>query len=97
MLVLDRKVREGFWINGKIFVKVLAVGRHRVKLGVEAPHEIQIWREELGPRHDASPSAKMDGPGPAAETSRAEGTLRPTRRKAGTPKSVGRAGGRLLG
>lgn len=47
MLVLDRKVREGFWIDGKIFVKVLAVGRHRVKLGVQAPNDVKIWREEL--------------------------------------------------
>jgi len=56
VLVLDRKVHEGFWIDGKIFVKVLAVGRHRVKLGVEAPGDIQIWREELA----APPEAPKD-------------------------------------
>jgi carbon storage regulator len=47
MLVLDRKIREGFWIDGNVFVRVLAVGRNRVKLGVDAPSGVRIWREEL--------------------------------------------------
>jgi carbon storage regulator CsrA len=47
MLVLDRKVQEGFWIDGRIFVKVLSVGRKRVKLGIEAPGGMKIVREEL--------------------------------------------------
>jgi carbon storage regulator len=47
MLVLDRKVQEGFWIEGRIFVKVLSVGRRRVKLGIEAPADSKIIREEL--------------------------------------------------
>ena len=47
MLVLDRKIQEGFWIDGRIFVKVLSIGKRRVKLGIEAPSELQIVREEL--------------------------------------------------
>lgn len=47
MLVLDRKIREGFWIQGGIFIKVLSIGRQRVKLGIEAPEDIEIVREEL--------------------------------------------------
>jgi carbon storage regulator CsrA len=47
MLVLDRKLHEGIWIDGRIFVKVLAVGQHRVKLGVEAPADLSVVREEL--------------------------------------------------
>ena len=50
MLVLDRKLQEGFWIDGRIFVKVLSVGRRRVKLGIEAPADLEIVREELLPR-----------------------------------------------
>ncbi len=49
MLVLDRKVHEGFWIEGRIFVKVLSVGRRRVKLGIQAPPDLEIVREELQP------------------------------------------------
>lgn len=47
MLVLDRKLREGFWIQGGIFIKVLSIGRQRVKLGIEAPEDMEIVREEL--------------------------------------------------
>ena len=47
MLVLDRRVQEGFWIEGRIFVKVLSIGRHRVKIGVEAPIDLEVLREEL--------------------------------------------------
>ena len=47
MLVLDRKIHEGFWIAGKIHVKVLSIGRRRVKLGIMAPNGMRIVREEL--------------------------------------------------
>jgi carbon storage regulator CsrA len=47
MLVLDRKLQEGFWINGRIFIKVLSIGKRRVKLGIEAPGDFEIVREEL--------------------------------------------------
>ena len=47
MLVLDRKIQEGFWIDGRIFVKVISIGRRRVKIGIEAPHDLEVLREEL--------------------------------------------------
>ena len=47
MLVLDRKIQEGFWIDGRIFVKVLGIGRKRVKLGIAAPRDLTVVREEL--------------------------------------------------
>ena len=47
MLVIDRKLQEGFWIDDRIFVKVLGIGRRRVKLGIDAPAELVIAREEL--------------------------------------------------
>jgi carbon storage regulator len=47
MLVLDRKAQEGFWIDGRIYVKVLDIGRRRVKLGIDAPGDLSIVREEL--------------------------------------------------
>ncbi len=50
MLVLDRKLQEGFWIEGRIFIKVLGIGRRRVKLGIEAPAEFEIVRDELRSR-----------------------------------------------
>lgn len=47
MLVLERKVQEGFWIQDRIFVKVLGIGRRRVKLGIDAPSDFRIMRDEL--------------------------------------------------
>ena len=47
MLVIDRKLQEGFWIDDRIFVKVLGIGRRRVKLGIDAPADLVIARDEL--------------------------------------------------
>jgi len=49
MLVLTRKVREGLWIGDNVFIAVLSIQRGRVKLGIEAPENIKIDREELRP------------------------------------------------
>lgn len=80
MLVLDRKVQEGFWIEDRIFVKVLAVGRRRVKLGIEAPREIKIVREEL--RVDAN-GGGQDGraAAPSEEQPEVEGSFRSVHRR----------------
>lgn len=47
MLILTRKVEEAVIIGGNIKVKVLGVGQGRVKLGFEAPDEVEILRQEL--------------------------------------------------
>jgi carbon storage regulator len=47
MLVLSRKVGERILIGDKIAVTVVRVGPGIVRLGVEAPHELSIIREEL--------------------------------------------------
>ena len=56
MLVLDRKVQEGFWIDNRIFVKVLSISRHRIKIGIEAPRDVTVVREELRSRPDGKRS-----------------------------------------
>jgi carbon storage regulator len=47
MLVLSRKEGERLVIGDRIIVTVVHVEGGRVKLGVEAPREIGIWREEI--------------------------------------------------
>jgi carbon storage regulator len=47
MLILTRKVDQGIVIQGNIVVTVLRVERDRVKLGISAPEEITVLREEL--------------------------------------------------
>lgn len=77
MLVLDRKISEGFWIDNRIFVKVLSVGRRRVKLGIEAPSDISILREELLERSADSPNGRER---PVPEEQEQDETFRPVRR-----------------
>lgn len=47
MLVLRRKVGESIVLAGVINISVLAVEGERVKIGINAPPDITIVREEL--------------------------------------------------
>lgn len=47
MLVLVRKCDESIVIRGDIVVTVLGVDGDRVKLGINAPREIAVLRQEL--------------------------------------------------
>jgi carbon storage regulator len=47
MLVLRRKVGESIILDGVISVSVLAVEGERVKIGITAPLDVTIVREEL--------------------------------------------------
>lgn len=47
MLALSRKTGESIVVDGKITVTVVNVGRGRVKLAIQAPKEVSIYRSEL--------------------------------------------------
>jgi carbon storage regulator len=47
MLVLTRKVGERVLIGKEVWITVLSVTGHRVRLGIEAPRTTQICREEV--------------------------------------------------
>lgn len=47
MLVLARKTGERIICSNGISILVAEVGRGKVKLAIEAPQEVRIWREEL--------------------------------------------------
>ena len=47
MLVLARKMGEAIAIGDGITVRVLEVKSGQVKLGVEAPHDVTVHREEI--------------------------------------------------
>lgn len=47
MLVLSRKVGERVVLGNGVVVEVLETKGRRVRLGVEAPSEVAIWRGEL--------------------------------------------------
>ena len=50
MLVLSRKTKETIVIDGQITVTILQVKGKTVRLGVDAPKEVSIQREELRQR-----------------------------------------------
>lgn len=47
MLVLTRKLNESIVIDGNITVTVVEVRGNRVKLGIVAPVEVPVMREEI--------------------------------------------------
>lgn len=47
MLALTRKKGESLIIDGKIEVKVLEVHGDKVRIGINAPKEITVHREEV--------------------------------------------------
>jgi carbon storage regulator len=47
MLVLSRKVGETFLIGDQIRVTVLGVQGRKVRLGIQAPDNVTVWREEI--------------------------------------------------
>jgi carbon storage regulator CsrA len=47
MLVLSRKVDERILIGDDIVLTITKVGKKVVKVGIEAPDDIKILREEL--------------------------------------------------
>jgi carbon storage regulator len=47
MLILTRKIDQSIIIQGNIQIMVLGVERDRVKLGIQAPADVAVLREEL--------------------------------------------------
>ena len=47
MLVLSRRVGERIVIDGNITVTVVEIQGGKIRLGIEAPKEVPVWREEI--------------------------------------------------
>jgi carbon storage regulator len=47
MLILTRRIGEKLFIGDEIEVVVLDVNRNQVKIGIKAPRELTVLREEL--------------------------------------------------
>lgn len=52
MLVLARKRGERIHIGDNIVITVVEIDRGRVRIGVEAPRDIPVFRQELLPPED---------------------------------------------
>lgn len=47
MLVLTRKIKETLVIGEDIRVTILEVSGDQVKLGIEAPRQVRVYRQEI--------------------------------------------------
>ncbi len=66
MLILTRKIDQGIVISGNILIRVLGVERDRVKIGISAPGEVTVLRQELWHEGDTVFEKKKDGNGTGA-------------------------------
>ncbi len=54
MLVLSRKLGEKIVIGDNIVVTVVKIDRNQIRIGIEAPSEIPVYREEIAPQRTAA-------------------------------------------
>ena len=57
MLILSRKINESLVINNNIVITVVEVGRGKVRIGIEAPRDIPVHRQEV---YDAIKLGEID-------------------------------------
>ncbi len=61
MLILTRKVGERIMIGDDIAVEVLGVRSGQVKIGIEAPRELPVHRQEIFERIKSENAAQNAG------------------------------------
>jgi carbon storage regulator len=59
VLVLSRKIGEKILIGDKIVVTVVKIGHGGVRIGVEAPTELAVIREELAKQLERAERARV--------------------------------------
>lgn len=57
MLVLSRRERERIKLGDSIVVTIVRVSGDRVRIGIEAPPDVLVLRDELEPRVVTEPTA----------------------------------------
>lgn len=62
MLILSRKKEESLVIQDNIIITILEIGNDKVKLGISAPREITILRQELCDREKKLESEEESQP-----------------------------------
>jgi carbon storage regulator len=60
MLILTRRVDEILHIGRDVTVTVTRIRGRQVSLGIDAPPNVNIWRDELEEGEDGEPSDGVD-------------------------------------
>ena len=69
MLVLSRKLGEKIFIGDNICITVVDIDRGKIRLGIEAPRDVPIYRQELLPLDQQQRRMGGDSTAPAAVSS----------------------------
>jgi carbon storage regulator len=72
MLVLTRRTRQSIMIGDEIELSVLSVSGEKVRIGIEAPNEVKVFRKEVYLRI-AGERAGANGAGELRELEPAQG------------------------
>ena len=60
MLILTRRVGESLMIGGDVTITVLGVKGNQVRIGVKAPKEVAVHREEILNRIEEASAGDAD-------------------------------------
>ena len=75
MLVLTRRTGEGIMIGDEIEIKILDVSGEKVRVGIDAPRAINVYRTEVFERIEsevaAERAATINGGKPASRSEKA--------------------------
>jgi carbon storage regulator len=78
MLILSRRVGESITIGNDIQLKVVSVSGNQVRLGIDAPREVRVLREEIFKAIEEENHAAANA---ADSTRRLEDVVKQLRRK----------------
>jgi carbon storage regulator len=86
MLILTRRAGEALRIGDEIEVTVMAVNGSQVRIGINAPRDIAVDREEIAERKRRDREAGTTAPAKAAPSKVAITTKIARRERADTPE-----------
>lgn len=61
-MVLSRRLGEKIYISDNICITVVDIDRGKIRLGIEAPRDMSIYREELLPHRQQQPQPAPEVP-----------------------------------
>jgi carbon storage regulator len=63
MLVLSRKLGQRFQVGPEVRITIVKIDRNSVRIGIEAPDDVTVYREEIVPAEaDRTVAANASAP-----------------------------------
>ncbi|MEA2631458.1 MAG: carbon storage regulator [Chloroflexota bacterium] len=56
MLVLSRKLGQRFQVGPEVRITIVKIDRNSVRIGIEAPDDVTVYREEIVPNENEAES-----------------------------------------